>query len=255
MTDPKTLALMHAVLDGEASSTEQAALGRILEQDAALRDQFDRLSRVTALLAAVPELTPPADLLPAVMAKVSSPHRQQNFLDQLISEPDVIGSRASGFPAAATGKPKWVGQLFQLVLSFKETFMSEQKSGFFSGTKGRVAIGGGIAIAALVIVSSGIGFPDSGADTAGTIAPAQRYRSSQVPDANVKVGDSAETQSGRVNIAAGNAAANSAEKSADMAADRAASKSADKAADMAADRAANKAADKAADKAANRAQN
>ena len=66
--------------------------------------------------------------------------------------------------------------------------MNEQKTSF-SG-KRKVAIGGGIAAAAVIVALSTGMFPPSGKDTAGTIVPATRYRAAQPTSDDVKVGNS-----------------------------------------------------------------
>ncbi len=55
-------ALMHAVLDGEATPAEAAELERVLAADPAARAEFDALRRLFGVLARVPRLDPPAGL-------------------------------------------------------------------------------------------------------------------------------------------------------------------------------------------------
>ena len=76
--------------------------------------------------------------------------------------------------------------------------MSEQQSGSF-GSRKKVWIGAGIAVAAaIVVVSTGV-FPPSGSDTVGTIVPAERYRAPQNTAADVKLGDPSTASSTPVN--------------------------------------------------------
>ena len=117
--------------------------------------------------------------------------------------------------------------------------MGDQKSGFFSGTKGRVLAGGGIALAALVVISTQVDFLGSGQSVSGTIAPAERYRSSQAPDANVQAGSGGQGKSNQIDVGVGSSLANSA---ANTAANSAANSAANAAANAAANSAANAAA-------------
>src|SRR5205823_4423907 len=56
-------------------------------------------------------------------------------------------------------------------------------------------IGAAVALAAAVVVGFvAVEFPGSGKDTAGTVAPAQRYRAEQIKAEDVKLGDQAVTQ-------------------------------------------------------------
>ena len=92
--------------------------------------------------------------------------------------PRVIGQVSKEAPGTSPGTSARVHRVSPQGPYFRSENMSEEKSGSFG--KRKVWIGGGIAAAAVILaVSSGIDFPPSGKDTAGTIVPAQRYRAPQ----------------------------------------------------------------------------
>lgn len=73
MTDALHTHLMHAVLDGEASTAQVRELDRILATDPAARARFEALREVFAALERVPEVSPPAGFASQVMDHVRLP--------------------------------------------------------------------------------------------------------------------------------------------------------------------------------------
>ena len=73
MTATHAFELMNAEIDGAAGAQERAELDRLLEQDASLRDEFERLQRVSRLLAQMPAMEPPAGLAKSIMSKMAPP--------------------------------------------------------------------------------------------------------------------------------------------------------------------------------------
>ena len=243
---------MNAAVDGVATPAERRELEGIAEVDPAVREEFEQAVAVAALLAAMPQIEPPGDLASRIVAKVTLSSHNAPRADQLMGRRRVSGLHAG--PNAGFAN-------FARTIRFqKEHFMSEVKRGFLGTTKSRVFAGGALAVVALAVVSLQINFPSSGADTAGTIAPAERYRSGQPTDANVQSSGSTGTtsttpvtaaQEGAAANAANAAAANSANAAAANAANAAAANSANAAAANSANAAAANSANAAAANSAN----
>src|SRR5512144_3283840 len=85
-------ALMHAVLDGEATSEEARELDRIFAADPAARAEFDELKRLFDDLGRVPKAYPPEGLVSSVMASLSQQERSEDGIRQPFTTPRVIGS-------------------------------------------------------------------------------------------------------------------------------------------------------------------
>lgn len=246
MTSSERQDLICAVLDGVASTPQRQKFDDLLARDLEFAAEFRHQRQAAEGFAALAEIEPPREFGHDLMAKLAGRTSHSGFSHQLSGRSAVSGAWTSSLPGR-------VGALQGL---FKERFMSEQGKGLFSGTRGRVLIGGGVAAVAVVVVANLVQFPGDGKGTDGSIAPADRYRSSQVPTANVQAGgQAAPAGNATADNAAQNAAAQSAERSANMAADKSANMAADKAANMAADKSANMAADKAANMAADKAAN
>jgi chemotaxis protein histidine kinase CheA len=192
--------LMHAVLDGEATPAQARDLERLLATDAGARTEFEELKRLFDALDRLPHAYPPEGLVAAITTAVA----QQR---QLFSQSCVIAEDASetrdAIPDSST--------------RFRPT------SGPFPYPRGesmtnkrKIWFGAGIAAAiGLIAISSGvIDFPKSGDNTAGTIAPAQRWRGPPTSAPDVKPGDPATPGTAVVVPAVNNAAQNSAENSA-----------------------------------------
>jgi hypothetical protein len=161
--DPKELVeLMHTVLDGEATAIQRRALERQLASDPAARAEFDALRGLFSELEALPAAHPPEGLAAAVMAEVpthqlSGPSRVIGATSNPPSDANTVRRPIRSWPSSGSGS------------------MSEQK-----GSKRKIWIGAGlVALAAAIIVTSGIDFPPGGTSTSGAIVPAQRYRADQ----------------------------------------------------------------------------
>lgn len=99
MADPIHLELMHAVLDGEASSEEEARLERLLDDDPDARAQFEELRELHQLLARTPSVEPPSDLTESIASRISLPR-------------SLPGS------AAAAPKPRWMRYAAAVAVGF-----------------------------------------------------------------------------------------------------------------------------------------
>jgi anti-sigma factor RsiW len=185
MTDPVYQELATAVLDGEATSVQRERLQALLANDPALRAEFEAMQAAQAALGQVAPVEPPAGLVGWVMTQISSREVTAAGRHQLSSGSSVNGSRAGRFPDGSVKAVSPIEHLFRFLNFLKENVMSDQKSGFFSGTKGRVLAGGGIALAALVVIGTQVDFSGISGDTAGTIAPAERYRANGVGGGSV----------------------------------------------------------------------
>ena len=160
-------ALMHAVLDGEATQAEARDLERRLAADAEARAEFDSLRALFDELKGVPQAFPPEGLVASVMADLPS--------HQLSAPSRVIGERAQArSPISDTARRGSRSVPF----SGRER-MNEQKIGASSKRKA-IYVGVGVAALAVILVaSSGIDFPPGGTNTTGAIVPAQRFRAEQ----------------------------------------------------------------------------
>ena len=161
MNPTELVELMHTVLDGEATEAQKRALERQLASDPRARAEFDALRVLFSEIRALPPAHPPEGLAAAVMADLPSV--------QLSSSSRVIGG---------TSEPPYTNAASRSPRSWPfpgSRRMSEQK-----GSNRKLWIGAGlVALAAVIIVTSGIDFPPGGTSTTGAIVPAQRYRADQ----------------------------------------------------------------------------
>jgi hypothetical protein len=257
MTDPRAFDLMNVIIDGEATRAEEREFSALAQGNARLRGEFKRLKETSSLLSQLAALDPPKALMSSVMAKVAQTGNNRAPRSQLSGASHVNGLRSGVVRGAtAAGKPFPVSRILDFIRFNKENFMSEIKRGFLVTTRSRVLAGGGVALAALVVVSMGINYPASLTNAAGTIVPAERYRSSQLTDANVQAdGGSSTTKPTQVDAGAAGGAANAANNAAANAANNAAANAANAAAANAANNAAANAANNAAANAAANAAN
>ena len=65
--DPETLELIHADIDGIASENDRIRLRAAIAADAAVRDEYRRLSSLFDILARVRREEPPSGIVPIVM--------------------------------------------------------------------------------------------------------------------------------------------------------------------------------------------
>ena len=230
--------LIHKVLDDMATPTERQALADVMSNNADVAAQFAQLRQLSALLASVPAISPPNGIHQVVMSQIG-PNTDKNTFQ--------LSGQSSVFVAPTTRtQHQTSGSILHTFSLRMETAMSEIKKGFFSSTINKVLVGGGVAAAALIAITSGSNFPSGNQDTVGTISPAVRYRSDQGATANVQPSSNGGATSAQISVNTDNAAANSASNAADKAASKGAVNSADKAAMEAADKAASKAASKGA---------
>ncbi len=147
--------LMHAVLDGEATSGESAELDRHLAADPAVRAQFDALRQMFDGLAGVPKAFPPEGLVAAVMARLPVQPARRTRLAQLFSSSNVIRLTSKETRGSNPGKFTTAHDNTEPGPFLRGANMTEQQRGSFG--KRKVWIGAGIAAAAaIVVVSSGV---------------------------------------------------------------------------------------------------
>ena len=183
--------LMNAVLDGDASAAQRAELDRLLASDPALRSKFESLQQVVNLLAAVPYVEPPANLVESILARAKpqkSSRGSPATSHQLYSEANVIVAGAVGIRRIRP-EPPTIGSWFsRLVHLIRELGMSDQNSGFLGSTKGRLLVTAGVAAVAVIALSTVIDFPIGASNSTGTIVPAERHRAPQNSADDIKVG-------------------------------------------------------------------
>ena len=205
--------LMHAVLDGAATPGEALQLEQLLAANPAARAEFDDLRHVFDALKELPKATPPEGLVSAVMARLPQRPTRLGGIRQLFTKSRVLGIVSIDAPGANPGKSATVHPIMQRGPHHEgEKNMSEQTNSSMGNRK--IWIGVGIAAAAvIVVVSTGI-LPPTGKDTAGTIAPAQRYQGQQGTAADVNLGNPSGTQSSAVAPAVQDASQNAASQNA-----------------------------------------
>jgi hypothetical protein len=260
--------LLNAVVDGVATPAQRREFEMLAANDPALRTELEQVQAMDALIAALPQIEPPAALSRAIMANVTLSRHNARPASQLSGRPAVDAVRAG---ILAGHMQTFLSKIFN-----EENFMSEVKKAFLGTTRSRVLAGGVLAIAALVVVAMQTNFPAGNGQTAGTIAPAERYRSGQQNQANVQApgsggtststavsagitGQAANAANNGANAAANNganaAAANGANAAAANGANAAAANGANAAAANGANAAANNSANNAANAVANNAAN
>ena len=168
-------ALMHAVLDGEASQGEARELERILAADPAAQARYYELQMLFDDLARIPMAAVPAGMVESVMERLPRRRPPIGRLRQLFSRTRVSRAPANETRPTGRGNTKHWGSNTGPYHSRGDD-MSE-KIGILGNRK--VWIGGGIAAAAVVLALQYVDFPPNGKDVSGTIVPAQRYRAAQ----------------------------------------------------------------------------
>src|SRR5260221_2364886 len=173
MKPSELTALMHAVLDGEATPAEARALERRLAAEPEARAEFDSLRALFDELKGLPQAFPPEGRVAAVMAGLPS--------SQLSAPSRVISKTTQAFPGNIAGSPisDMARRASRSVLFSGSKRMNEQKSGA-RGKRAVIWVGGGIAALAVILVAtSGIDFPPGGTNTSGAIVAAQRFPAEQ----------------------------------------------------------------------------
>ena len=165
--------LMHAVLDGEASEPQARELEHALAADPAARARFEELKRLFGALEGVPEATPPADIVERILARTALPRVPESTPDQLFG----LSRVRDAFGQLLTGG-----------------MMSQPQNG--NARRRSIFIGIGLAAVGAVLFGHYVlDIPNGGKDLSGTVAPAQRYRSTeQVKPTDVRLGDQTVSQ-------------------------------------------------------------
>ena len=163
-------ALMHAVLDGEATAEQARELERLLAADSAARAEFEQWRRLFDGLASVPKAFPPEGLVASVMARLPAQSGGRAESDQPFAASRVIGQASNANRGENPGTTATDLRTAPAGPFLRGESMSEQQV----GSKRKVWIGVGVAVAAVVVASQFVDFGSGGTDAVGTIAPAQR---------------------------------------------------------------------------------
>ncbi|HEX4884454.1 MAG TPA: hypothetical protein VFX05_09980, partial [Casimicrobiaceae bacterium] len=163
--------LMHAVLDGDASPEERAALQQVLANDPAARGEFDALRRLFDGLAALPRVMPPSGFVERTVAALPRGSARGHAARQLISRSGVIEPTESDIRVRNVIKRVNTSRTASEAIWGSE-HMSKSKRGLW--------IVGGVAAAVVAMFVGGVvDFPPKGDNATGTIAPAERHRGQQ----------------------------------------------------------------------------
>jgi hypothetical protein len=177
-------ALMHAVLDAEATPDQAAELQRQLSASPAARAEFEQLKRLFDDLASLPARHPPEGLVASIQAQLpgvraaSKPDAQLSAVSRVLRESEEdIRIRGDG-PVEQQHQP----------LPPQRSFSMTQPHPPYSA-KRKAWIGAGIALVAVaIVVRFGFDSVPKSEDVAGTVVAAQRYRAPQGA-ADIKLGD------------------------------------------------------------------
>lgn len=169
-------ALIHAVLDGEASDAEKRELEMRLSADPAARAELEDWKRLFEALDAMPKEHAPEGLVASITAAMPVPPGATDAAGQPFPVPRVLGYTPAGISR---------------LVPTRSVTMSEQSSRRTFANR-KAWVGGGIAVAVAVVVTQvALDFPLS-KDVVGTIIPAQRYRAVQNGSEQVQVGTRAD---------------------------------------------------------------
>lgn len=159
--DARTEALIQGALDGVLDDEQLEEMKTLLDQDPGIAGRFEALSRAEALARGLPEVDPPADLRPAVMAAIRA--RQARAARGQEYSPT--------FPARAGN---WIRTIFTEGLAMKN---------------GRIGIiaGAAAAIVAALVYFGGF-YPPKSDEAAGTIGAVKKYHSEQITEQDVVLG-------------------------------------------------------------------
>jgi F0F1-type ATP synthase delta subunit len=188
MRSTELQALMHLVLDGEASAEEAAALERQLAASPAARAEFEELRHLFNDLAGMPRRHPPEGLVAAVQAALPVIPSKGQPGDQLSPASRVLAAASGGIDVRGDRPMEQQHQPFAPQRSLPMTQPHPPYS-----AKRKAWIGAGIALAAVaIVVQFGFDSTPRSEDVAGTVQPAQRYRAQQTGD--IKLGDQSMAQ-------------------------------------------------------------
>jgi hypothetical protein len=202
--------LMHAVLDGESSSSQQAELERALAADPRLREKFDALKSLFGLMERLPSADPPAGLRESSIGQFDVIRKNVETARQLSGRSRVDIAPANRVEQRNLPVLQGVFQSFKSMMGFA---MNDQPS-FIGTTKGKVitAAGTAVVIAGIVFFGASNHSANSDKEAAGTIVSAERYRAAQPAADDVPGGGTAATPDAGVNAATDKEAANSADR-------------------------------------------
>ena len=177
-------ALMHAVLDGEATLEQAELLERELAANPEARAEYDQLRSLFREMAALSQPHPPEGLVAAVDAALPGfSHRAS----QPLAASRVLGSTADDlYTAAAKG--------FPAPPFHPRSESMSQSTSIFAHRKTWVGAGFAALAAVLVVTQYSGDLPPKQGDVAGTIVPAERYRAAQPGAADIKLGDQSVAQ-------------------------------------------------------------
>ncbi|MGE5739341.1 MAG: anti-sigma factor family protein, partial [Betaproteobacteria bacterium] len=147
MNHAQLVELMHAVLDGEATSDERLELEARLAHDTTARAQYDELQLLFDGLRRVPQPYAPEGLVASVMDAVPSRRPPRPDAGQLFSSSGVFEANLKKARGRSSGDRAPIHRVFQPWAFLRGDTMNEQNSGF-SG-KRKIVIGSGIAAAAV----------------------------------------------------------------------------------------------------------
>ena len=181
-------ALIHAVLDGEASAAQRAELDRRIETDPAVRARFEEVQRVFALLEDVPDVDPPAGMFESILGRAQVRGVRPEISRQPLARPNVIAAYPGDARAIRPSRSTRGNRVSALVHFLKEIAMNEQKPGFLGTNRGKLLVTAGVAAVALVAISTVIDFPVGGTSTTGTIVPAARHVAPQNSAGDINIG-------------------------------------------------------------------
>ena len=186
MDDATRAELLNAEIDGVATESQRAALAELLQRDLSAREELEALRAVAELLGRTPVPGAPESFAEGVMMAVRRV-RTTSWLTRLRSalvragwswgpqrEDSVNYSHEHGYVSAGVGAPK----------RSREDVMARQQNMF---QRRMIFAGAGVlAVAALVVYFGGY-YPPAKEEAFGTIGQAERYRSSQITGADVKL--------------------------------------------------------------------
>ena len=192
MDDATRTELMNAEIDGVATEAQRAALAQLLQRDPSAREELEALRAVADLLGRTRAPQAPENFAEGVMTMVRRV-RETGWIARLKAaltragwswgsqpEDSINLSPGHGYVSAGVGAPK----------RSREDVMARQQNMF---QRRMIFAGAGVlAVAALVVYFGGY-YPPAKEEAFGTIGAAERYRSSQITGADVKL-DSPELQ-------------------------------------------------------------
>jgi len=180
-------ALIHSVLDGQASEAETRALEAMLADDPALRAEYDDWKRLFLALDAMPREHAPEGLVAATIAALPlAGARDSSAADQPFPRRRVFGRTLSGFLRPGLQHSRAIEPSgIASSTPTRSVSMAEQSHRIMGQRK--AWLGAGIAAAAaLAVAQFGFDFPVA-KDVTGAVVPAERYRAAPNGSEDVKL--------------------------------------------------------------------